>query len=125
MELNEITGIIVDCFYKVHTILGPGLFESVYEEALCYEISKRGLRFVRQVPVDVMYENIKLKVAFVADIIVEGKVIIEIKSIEKLANIHKKQLHTYLKLTGIKVGLLVNFNEVLIKDGIVRIANNA
>lgn len=124
MEINELTGQIVDCFYKVHTTLGPGLFESVYEEALCYELSKKQLSFERQKPVDVIYENIKLNVAFIADIIVEQKVIIEVKSVETLSNVHKKQLLTYLKLTGIKIGLLVNFNVSLIKDGIVRIANN-
>ena len=124
MNENEISKILVDCCFKVHTELGPGLLESVYEEVLSYEISKRGLNLERQKGISVLYDNIKMELGFRADIIIENKVIIELKSIEAIAPVHTKQLLTYLKLTGIKLGLLVNFNEALIKDGIKRIVNN-
>ncbi|MEK6614808.1 MAG: GxxExxY protein [Bacteroidota bacterium] len=124
MVENEITKILVDIFIKVHKQLGPGLLESVYEEAICYELVKRGLKFKRQQGIAVMYDHVKMDLGFRADIIVEEKVIVEIKSIESLAPVHHKQLLTYIKLTNIKVGLLVNFNVNLVKDGIVRIVNN-
>ena len=124
MNENEISKILVDCCFKVHTELGPGLLESVYEEVLSYEIIKRGLNAKRQKGIPVVYDQIKMELGFRADIIVEYKVIIELKSIEAIAPVHAKQLLTYLKLTGFKLGLLVNFNEALIKDGIRRIANN-
>lgn len=124
MNENEISKILVDCCFKVHTELGPGLLESVYEEVLSYEIIKRGLNIERQKGIPVVYDNIKMELGFRADLIVENKVIIELKSIEAIAPVHTKQLLTYLKLTGIKLGLLVNFNEALIKDGIKRIVNN-
>ena len=121
---NEISGTIVDCCYKIHSALGPGLLESVYEEVLVHELSKRNLNIRRQEGIPVKYDTIKLDLGFRADIIVEDKVIIEIKSVESLARVHYKQLQTYLKLTGLKLGLLVNFNEALIKDGIKRVVNN-
>ena len=124
MNENDISKILVDCCFKVHTELGPGLLESVYEEVLSYEIIKRGLSLERQKGIPVVYDNIKMELGFRADIIVENKVIIELKSIEAIAPVHSKQLLTYLKLTGMKLGLLVNFNEALIKDGIKRIVNN-
>jgi GxxExxY protein len=124
MNENEISKILVDCCFKVHTELGPGLLESVYEEVLSYEIIKRGLNLERQKGIPVFYDNIKMELGFRADIIVENKVIIELKSIEAVAPVHIKQILTYLKLTGLKLGLLVNFNEALIKDGIKRIVNN-
>lgn len=124
MNENEISKILVDCCFKVHTELGPGLLESVYEEVLSYEILKRGLNIERQKGIPVIYDNIKMELGFRADIIVENKVIIELKSIEAVAPVHTKQVLTYLKLTGLKLGLLVNFNEALIKDGIKRIVNN-
>lgn len=124
MTENEISKILVNIFLKVHRTLGPGLLESVYEAAICYELDKSEIKYRRQAEVAVMYENVKMDLGFRADIIVENKVIIEIKSIEAIAPIHHKQLLTYLKLTGIKLGLLVNFNVVLIRDGITRIANN-
>ena len=120
---NEISGILVDVFIKVHSALGPGLLESVYEEIICHELSKRDLNFKRQQGIAVMYDAIKMELGFRADIIVEDKVIIEIKSVELLAPVHHKQLLTYLKLTDKKLGLLVNFNVNLVKDGIVRIVN--
>ncbi|MBK7632157.1 MAG: GxxExxY protein [Ignavibacteriales bacterium] len=124
MTENEISKILVDCCFKVHTELGPGLLESVYEEVLSYEIIKRGLKLERQKAIPVVYDNIKMELGFRADIIAENKVIIELKSIESIAPVHTKQILTYLKLTGLKLGLLVNFNEALIKDGIKRIVNN-
>lgn len=124
MSENEISKILVDIFIKVHSQLGPGLLESVYEEVICYELEKRGLNYKRQHGISVIYNDIKMEMGFRADIIVEDLVIIEIKSIEMLAPVHHKQLLTYLKLTSVKLGLLVNFNVSLVKDGIVRIVNN-
>jgi GxxExxY protein len=124
MNENEISKIIVDCCFKIHTALGPGLLESVYEEVLSHELIKRGLNIERQKGIPVVYENLKMELGFRADIIVENKVIIELKSIDAIAPVHSKQLLTYLKLSGLKLGLLVNFNEALIKDGIKRIVNN-
>lgn len=125
MNENEISRIIVDCCFKIHTILGPGLLESVYEEVLSHELIKRGLIVERQKGIPVIYENLKMELGFRADLFVENKVIIELKSIDAIAPVHSKQLLTYLKLTGLKLGLLVNFNEALIKDGIKRIVNNS
>ena len=124
MTENELATIIVDAAFKVHTRLGPGLFESVYESVLEYELAKRRLHVVRQVAMPVVYDSLKIDDAFRADMIVGGKVIIELKSLEKLAAVHSKQLNTYLRLSGLKLGLLINFGEVLIKDGITRIANH-
>ena len=120
---NEIAKRVVDICFKIHTQYGPGLFEIVYEEILCYELGERGLLFYRQYPIPLVHEDIKMEIGFRADIIVENKVIIEVKSIEALAYVHYKQVQTYLKLTGYKLGLLVNFNVHLIKDGIHRIVN--
>jgi GxxExxY protein len=124
MTENEIAKILVNIFLKVHKALGPGLLESVYEAAICYELHKLGIKFKRQADITVFYEEVKMDLGFRADIIVEDKVIVEIKSIEELAPVHAKILLTYLRLTKCKLGLLVNFNVVLIKYGIVRIANN-
>lgn len=124
MKENDITGELVDVFIKVHSKLGPGLLESVYEEVICYELNNRNLKYTRQKGIEVMYDDVKMDIGFRADLIVENKVIVEIKSVELLAPVHHKQLLTYLKLTGNKVGLLVNFNVNLVKDGIVRIVNN-
>ncbi len=124
MTENELSKIIVDCCYKIHKNLGPGLLESVYEEVLCYELKKNNLSFERQKSISIIYENVPLNVGFIADIIIEEKVIVEIKSVEIVKAVHHKQLLTYLKLTNIKLGLLVNFNTSLIKDGIKRIVNN-
>ncbi len=124
MKENDITGNLIDIFIKVHSQLGPGLLESVYEEVICYELNKRKINFKRQQGIEVIYDEVKMDIGFRADIIVEDKVIVEIKSVEILAPVHHKQLLTYLKLTNKKVGLLVNFNVNLVKDGIVRIVNN-
>jgi GxxExxY protein len=123
MHENEITGIVVDAAYKVHTTLGPGLLESVYEKILAYELRKRGLRVEVQQPVPIQYDNIYFDEGFRLDLLVEDKIIVEIKSIEDVAPIHKKQLPTYLKLRNKHLGLLINFNVELIKQGITRIAN--
>jgi GxxExxY protein len=124
MDENELSRIVVDCCYKIHTSLGPGLLESVYEHLLSYELVKQNLYIKRQQGIPVIYEDVKMDLGFRADIIVENKLIIEIKSVEAVAPVHKKQLLTYLKLTGLKLGLLVNFNEALIKTGIHRVVNN-
>lgn len=124
MSENDISGVIVDLAFKIHSELGAGLFESVYEEILCYELEKQGFRVERQKAVPVFWKEVKMDVGFRADLIVENKVIVEIKSVEGIAPVHKKQLLTYLKITWLKLGLLINFNEALIKNGIVRIANH-
>ncbi len=124
MNENEFSKIIVDSCFKIHLKLGPGLLESVYEEVLVYELRKEGLSFTRQEIVPKVYENIKLDTGFRAGIIVEDRVIVEIKSIETLLPVHYKQVLTYLRLTGIKLGLLVNFNSALIKEGIKKIVKD-
>jgi GxxExxY protein len=123
MNENELSKITVDIFLKVHKSLGPGLFESVYEEVLFFELKKCPLDCARQVEIPVIHENVNMGIGFKADIIVAKKVIIEIKSVETLLPIHKKQLLTYLKLSGLKLGFLVNFNSDFIKNGIVRLVN--
>lgn len=120
---NEITKICIDTAYKIHTKIGPGLLESAYQAILGYELSKRGLHVESEIPMPILYEDIKLDVGFRADLIVENKVIIELKSIENVAEVHKKQLLTYLRISGLHVGLLINFGAPLIKDGIFRIVN--
>ena len=120
---NEISKIALDICFKIHQKYGPCLFESVYEEIFCYELSKTEIPFVRQIGVPLIHEQIKMDIGFRADIIIDNKVILELKSVEALAPVHFKQLLTYLKLTDIKLGLLINFNVNLIKDGIHRIVN--
>lgn len=124
MTENEISRIVVAISYKIHTKLGPGLLECVYEAILYHELTKRGLNVNRQKSLPVIWDEIILDVGFRTDLIIEDKVIIEIKSVEQIANVHPKQLLTYLKVTGMKLGLLINFNESLIKNGITRIVNN-
>jgi GxxExxY protein len=124
MHENELTKIVVSVAYDIHSKLGPGLFESVYEIIMIHElVHKYGLNVRRQVPIPVVWNSIKMELGFRADLVIENKVIVELKSIEALAPVHHKQLLTHLKLTGIKVGLLINFNEELIKTGIKRIIN--
>ena len=124
MRENEITGEIVDAAYQIHARLGAGLLESVYEAVMAYELKKRGLRFERQKPIPVVYEGVQLGEGFRADFIVENLVIIELKSVEIVAPVHKKQLLTYLRLANKHLVLLINFNTDLIKNGITRIVNN-
>jgi len=124
MKENDISNRILDCCFKVHKNLGPGLFESVYEEILAVEMSNDHLNFDRQKAISLTYGDINLDVAFRADFIVEKKVIIELKSVEKVLPVHKKQLLTYLKIARCKLGLVINFNTELLKDGIHRVVNN-
>ena len=124
MTENELATIIVDSAFKVHTTLGPSLLETVYQAALAYELNKRGLQVVRERGIPAIYEEVRLELGFRADIIVESKVIIEVKSIESLAPVHGKILLTYLRLTDLRLGLLINFNVALIKDGIRRVVND-
>lgn len=123
MTENEIASEIVDACFHIHKRLGPGLFESVYEEVMAYELDKRGLFVRRQAPIPVVYDDVKLELGFKADLIVQDLVIVEIKSVESIASVHHKQLLTYLKLADMKLGLLINFNNTVIKDGIKRIVN--
>jgi GxxExxY protein len=123
MTENEIATVVVDACYQIHTRLGPGLLESVYKRTLEYELIKRGLRVQREVPISFCYDELQFDEGFRADLIVEEKVILELKSVEKTAPVHKKQVLTYLKLSGLKLGLLINFGGPLIKDGIVRLVN--
>jgi len=124
MDENELVTILVDIVYQVHITLGPGLLESVYEEAISFELAQQNLEFKRQQGIPVNYKGVKLDLGFRADIIVENKIIIEIKSVDLLASVHFKQVLTYLKLTDLRLGLLVNFNSALIKHGIKRVVNN-
>ena len=124
MVENEISGVIVGCALKIHKALGPGLLESAYEECLYYELDKEGLLVEKQKPLPLVYENVKLDVGYRVDLLVENKVIIEIKSVEALNDVHLAQVLTYLKLSGCKLGLLINFNVSLIKNGIRRVVNN-
>ncbi len=123
MTENEISKIIFDCALKVHKSLGPGLLESAYEECLYYELNKIGLKVEKQKPLPLVYENVKLEIGYRVDIIVDNKVIIEIKSVEALNDVHLAQVLTYLKLSNTKLGMLINFNVTLIKNGIKRIVN--
>ena len=124
MTENEIGKIVVDAAIAVHRALGPGLLETVYEIVLAHVLSKRGLHIDRQVPVSIEYDGIKFDEGFRADMIVENKVILELKSVEKVTAAHKKQIQTYLRLTGHKLGYLLNFGEALMKHGITRAVNN-
>ena len=123
MSENEIATLALDICFKIHKQYGPGLFESVYEEIFCHEWAKTGIPFKRQQGIALVHEEIKMDIGFRADVILDDKVILEIKSIDVLADIHYKQVLTYLKLTNIKLGLLVNFNVVMLKNGIKRVAN--
>jgi GxxExxY protein len=120
---NAVAQQVVDAASRVHTSPGPGLLESVYEAALAYELDKRGLRITRQQGIPVVYEAVRIHAGFFADLVVEDQVIVEIKAVETVAPVHKKQLLTYLKLADKRLGLLINFNVIRIKDGITRIVN--
>jgi GxxExxY protein len=123
MTENEIAKVVVDACYHIHTRLGPGLLESVYVRILEYELIKRGLHVQREVPVPFRYDELEFDEGFRADLIVEEIVILELKSVEATAPVHKKQLLTYLKITQMKLGLLINFGAPLIKNGIFRLVN--
>ena len=123
MTENEIARLVVDAAYHVHTRLGPGLLESVYEAVLAYELKKRGLRVQCQVPIPIEYDGLRFDVGFRADLLVEDLVMVELKSVQAEHPVHKKQTLTYIKLANKRLGLRVNFGAPLIKDGITRLAN--
>lgn len=120
---NQLSKIIFDCALKVHRKLGPGLLESSYEECMFYELGKSGLHVVKQKPLPLIYEEVKLEIGYRVDLLVENKVIIEVKSVEALNDIHLAQILTYLKLSDCKLGLLINFNVLMIKNGVRRVVN--
>jgi len=124
MNENEISKIIFECGLRVHKSLGPGLLESAYEECLYYELTKSGMNVEKQKGLPLVYEEVKLECGYRIDLIVNNKVIIEIKAVEALNDIHLAQILTYLKLSGCKLGLLINFNTVLFKNGVRRVVNN-
>lgn len=123
MTENEIAKHILDAAFRVHTKLGPGLFESVYEVIMAYELKKTGLNAERQKPMPIVYDGIRFDEAFRSDMVVKGKVIAELKSVESLLPVHAKQLLTQLRLSGLKLGLLINFGEAHLRNGIKRIIN--
>jgi GxxExxY protein len=123
MNENDLAKVIVDAAFKIHTRIGPGLLESAYQAMMEYELRKRGLQIEVEIPMPIHYDDLYLETGYRADILVEGLVIVELKSVEKIADVHKKQLLTYLRLSGLHLGLLINFGAPLIKDGITRIVN--
>lgn len=123
MEINEISGSVVDAAMKVHSALGPGLLESTYEACLLHELRKRDLRVTSQMPLPVIYDGTRIDVGYRVDMLVEDAVIVELKAVDGLLPIHQAQLLSYLKLSGKKLGLLINFNELHLNNGIKRIVN--
>jgi GxxExxY protein len=123
MTENELSKIVFECGLKVHRALGPGLLESAYEECLFYELNKTGVHIEKQKGLPLMYNEVKLDIGYRIDLILDNKLIIEIKAVDALNDIHLAQILTYLKLSGCKLGLLINFNSVLFKDGVKRIIN--
>jgi GxxExxY protein len=123
MTENEISKIVFDCGLKVHRALGPGLLESAYEECLFFELLKTGVTIEKQKGLPLIYEDVRLDIGYRTDLIIENKLIVEIKAVDALNDIHLAQVLTYLKLSGCKLGLLINFNTVLFKDGVKRIIN--
>ena len=124
MGENEIGTVVFEAAVEVHRELGPGLLESIYEAALSYELNGRGLRVERQVPLAIRYKGLEFDEGFRADIVVESRVILELKSVEKISNAHRKQIQSYLRLTDKRLGYLLNFGQALMKDGIVRAVNH-
>jgi GxxExxY protein len=122
-DINSISGAIVDAAFHIHRTLGPGLLESVYEVVLAHELEKRGLKVERQKPVPIRYEGIRFDEGSRADLIVEERIVVELKSVEELSRVHPKQLLTYLRLLDYRLGLLINFGAPVIKNGIRRIVN--
>jgi GxxExxY protein len=120
-ERDELSRAVIGCAIEVHRVLGPGLLESAYEECLCYELSRAGFRFARQTALPVRYKSVNLDAGYRIDVVVEDKLVVEVKSVEKILPIHEAQLLTYLKLSGIRAGLLLNFNVPVLKDGIKRL----
>lgn len=124
MTENEISKLVVNTCFKIHNQYGPGLFESVYEHIFCYDWAKTMVPLVRQQGIKVIHEGIDMGIGFIPDIVLDNKVILELKSVETLSEVHFKQLLTYLRITNLKLGLLINFNVPLIKNGIHRVVNN-
>jgi len=124
MNINDLTGEVIGAAIEVHKHLGPGLLESAYEECLCHELSLRKITYERQKPLPINYKQVKLDFSYRLDVVVEGKIILELKSCEKIEDIYKAQLLTYLRLSDLKLGLILNFNVPIMKEGIVRVVNN-
>ena len=124
MNENEISKVVLDAAFNIHSTIGPGLFESAYKQCLAVELLKLDLLVEFEKPIPLIYKSKRMELGFKADLSIENKVLVEVKSVESLKDIHKKQLLTYLRLSECKLGLLINFNEVLLKNGIKRIANN-
>jgi GxxExxY protein len=123
LKENEVAKVIVDVAYRIHRQLGPGLLESVYQAVMEYELAKLGMRVQAREPVPVIWEGVRIEKGFEADLIVEGVVVVELKSVEQVARVHKKQLLTYLRLTNCRLGLLINFGAELIREGVTRVVN--
>jgi GxxExxY protein len=123
MTENEISKVVFDCALKVHQNLGPGLLESAYETCLYYELNKTGLKIEKQKPLPLIYEEVKLELGYRIDLMIESKFIVEVKAVDALNDVHLAQVLTYLKLSNCKLGLLINFNVTLIKNGVRRIIN--
>ena len=121
MNIEEIFKITLDCCFRVHSSLGPGLLESAYQEAMYFELKRSGLFVEKQIPLPLIYKKVKLEIGYRIDLLIENVVIVEVKSIEQLADIHLAQILTYLRLSGCKLGLLVNFNVLHLKEGIKRV----
>ncbi|VGO15201.1 hypothetical protein PDESU_03783 [Pontiella desulfatans] len=121
MKFDDLSNKVIGCALKVHKELGPGLLESAYEQCLCYELSKAGIGFERQKELPVQYQDVKIDCGYRIDLLIEGALIIELKSVEELQRIHEAQLLTYMKLSKIGTGLLINFNSILLRDGIRRL----
>ena len=122
-SFDELTGRVIGACIEIHKHLGPGLLESAYEESLCHELSLAGLHFERQKPLPVAYKDVKLDCGYRLDVVVENKLIVEVKTVEQVLPVHEAQLLTYLKLSGLPLGLLINFNVPILKQGIKRLAN--
>jgi GxxExxY protein len=123
MTENEISKVVLNCAMRVHTKLGPGLLESAYQECLFYEINKEGLRVFKETPLPLVYEDVKLEIGYRVDLLIENKFIVEIKAVENLTDVHLAQILTYLKLSEIKLGFLINFNVARLKTGVKRVIN--
>ncbi len=124
MELNQISGKIIECSIKVHRALGPGMLESAYEACLLYELHKAGFKAEKQVTLPIIYDGVKIDAGYRIDLMVENEVIVELKAVDKLHPVHKAQLLSYLKLSDKRLGLLINFNVKLLMDGVQRVVNN-
>ncbi len=123
MTINELSGLVIGAAIEVHKVLGPGLLESAYENCLCHELQLRNVIFERQKPLPITYKGVKLDCGYRLDVVVQGMLVLEVKACDRIEPIHQAQLLTYLKLSGLSLGLLLNFNVPVMRDGIVRVAN--